>query len=344
MAMNDLPATDSAKEIHDLVGDDATATFEDDPKFTEPTPGSEGSSDNLQEKKDREEVQNEPDLKLAAAAVNALSARDSDDTADSDKELARKDNAAAAHEESEEAAENDDVQTDGADDAVSLSASADADEDADIEDDEDDEDDELEDDEEYEEDDEDDDGEAEAADETDDEDEEDEYDDDEEDEEDDEDAEELEAGSAYSHPLSRPLPHAPSRASHALTYRADGLLGYEDEAEDAAKGRDREQGDDLREHQEETLKDGEPQPIAEDELRARAADSVPAGDLARPDPRGAGGSFHEESDLNRNLEEDIEETNTDAVADRALGLKSFVAQSMLATRALETMVDLRGSR
>ncbi|MFC6646560.1 hypothetical protein ACFQBQ_13380 [Granulicella cerasi] len=50
------------------IGDDATATFENDPKFIEPTPGSEGSSDNVEEQQ-------------------ALHARDTDDSADSDAEL-----------------------------------------------------------------------------------------------------------------------------------------------------------------------------------------------------------------------------------------------------------------
>lgn len=50
------------------LGDDATATFEADPKFIEPTPGSEGSSDNVEEQR------------------TALAARDTDDLEDSDEE------------------------------------------------------------------------------------------------------------------------------------------------------------------------------------------------------------------------------------------------------------------
>jgi hypothetical protein len=51
------------------IGDDATATFENDPKFTEPMPGSEGSSDNVEQQM-------------------AMQMRDTDDVADSDEEIA----------------------------------------------------------------------------------------------------------------------------------------------------------------------------------------------------------------------------------------------------------------
>ena len=40
------PATDSAEVLHNLVGQDPTTNFEDDPKFLSATPGSEGSSRN----------------------------------------------------------------------------------------------------------------------------------------------------------------------------------------------------------------------------------------------------------------------------------------------------------
>lgn len=58
------PATDSARELHDLIGDDATATFEADPKFVGSNPGGEGSSENVREQ-----------------------ARDTDDVEDSDEEV-----------------------------------------------------------------------------------------------------------------------------------------------------------------------------------------------------------------------------------------------------------------
>ena len=41
------PATDSATELRELVGDDATAEFETDPKFIDSNPTSSASSENL---------------------------------------------------------------------------------------------------------------------------------------------------------------------------------------------------------------------------------------------------------------------------------------------------------
>jgi hypothetical protein len=55
-------APDSAAELHDLVGNDATATFESDPKFIDSNPTGSASSEHI-------EVQ-----------------RDTDDTADSEEE------------------------------------------------------------------------------------------------------------------------------------------------------------------------------------------------------------------------------------------------------------------
>jgi len=56
-------ATDSAEELRALIGDDATATFESDPKFVESNPTANASTESV-------EVQ-----------------RDTDDTADSEEEI-----------------------------------------------------------------------------------------------------------------------------------------------------------------------------------------------------------------------------------------------------------------
>jgi hypothetical protein len=40
-------ATDSSKQLHDLIGDDATATFENDPKFIGSNPTESASSTNI---------------------------------------------------------------------------------------------------------------------------------------------------------------------------------------------------------------------------------------------------------------------------------------------------------
>ena len=94
-----MPATDSADEMRDLVGDDSTATFESDPKFIEPTPGQQGSSENLQDRKDREEIQHDPSLKT----------RDTDDVKDSDEEITEADDLSAQNEEDDENMEDDDA-------------------------------------------------------------------------------------------------------------------------------------------------------------------------------------------------------------------------------------------
>lgn len=170
------PATDSAKELRPILGDDSTATFEDDPNFVESNPTGTASSENLEEQR-------------SAAASNVPSARDTDDT-----------------EEDEDDEDEED------------------DEDLDDEDDDD------EDDEEYEDDDEDDlDDESEEDDDEDD-------DEDLDDEDEDDDADEVTASSVL---------------------RADGLLGYEDEAEDVKNGVSRRKGDQDRAKSEEKLKDGE---------------------------------------------------------------------------------------
>ncbi len=77
MAMNqDLPATDSAAALHELIGEDSTATFENDPKFVDSTGTAEASSENLQTRADRQEV----------AGLPGLVARDTDDVEDDDED------------------------------------------------------------------------------------------------------------------------------------------------------------------------------------------------------------------------------------------------------------------
>jgi hypothetical protein len=68
MAVTKTPiAPDSAAELHGLIGDDATATFESDPKFIDSDPTDNASSENI-------EVQ-----------------RDTDDTEDSEEEIDEED-------------------------------------------------------------------------------------------------------------------------------------------------------------------------------------------------------------------------------------------------------------
>jgi hypothetical protein len=56
-------ATDSAEELRALIGDDATATFESDPKFIESNPTANASTESV------------------------IVQRDTDDTADSEEEI-----------------------------------------------------------------------------------------------------------------------------------------------------------------------------------------------------------------------------------------------------------------
>ncbi len=165
MPIQSTPATDSAAELHKLIGDDATATFESDPTFIESNPTSSASSDNLEEQRPGAGQQ----FQAAAKSTNGAGP-------DADEE----------------------------DDALEEEDGEEEDDDLDDEDEDEDEDDDLddeEDDEEYEDDDEEDDDE----------------------DEDEDDADEVEASAS-------PL-------------RADGLLGYEDEADDAGRGVDRVRGD-----------------------------------------------------------------------------------------------------
>jgi hypothetical protein len=162
------PATDSANELRPILGDDATATFENDPNFVNSNPAENGSSENVEEQRS------------AAASYAAATRKATDDDED----------------EEEDEDEEDDL-------------------------DDDDEDDDSEDDDEEDIDDEDED--------------EDDFDDDDEDEDED-DEDEVHASSVL---------------------HADGLLGYEDEADDVRNGVDRKTGDRQRVEAEEELNDGE---------------------------------------------------------------------------------------
>ncbi len=78
--------TDSEAELQPLIGDDATATFENDPKFVDANPGATGSSENVEEQ------------------------RDTDDTADSEEEILDEDDEDAELEEDDEEDEDEEVE------------------------------------------------------------------------------------------------------------------------------------------------------------------------------------------------------------------------------------------
>jgi hypothetical protein len=51
------PATDSSNDLRTLVGDDATAEFESDPKFAERNPTASASSENLAVQRDTDDTE-----------------------------------------------------------------------------------------------------------------------------------------------------------------------------------------------------------------------------------------------------------------------------------------------
>jgi hypothetical protein len=55
-ATKTLIAPDSAAELHDLIGDDATATFESDPKFIYSDPTDDASSENIEFQRDTDDT------------------------------------------------------------------------------------------------------------------------------------------------------------------------------------------------------------------------------------------------------------------------------------------------
>jgi hypothetical protein len=56
-----MPATDSARDLHDLVGDDATAEFENDPKFGDSNPTASASSESLASMRDTDDEEESDD-------------------------------------------------------------------------------------------------------------------------------------------------------------------------------------------------------------------------------------------------------------------------------------------
>jgi len=51
------PATDSAVELRNLVGDDATATFEEAPNFVESNPTANASTESLEVQRDTDDLE-----------------------------------------------------------------------------------------------------------------------------------------------------------------------------------------------------------------------------------------------------------------------------------------------
>jgi hypothetical protein len=58
---NPMPATDSARDLRNLVHDDATADFESDPKFVDSDPTANASSENLAVLRDTDDEEESDD-------------------------------------------------------------------------------------------------------------------------------------------------------------------------------------------------------------------------------------------------------------------------------------------
>ena len=105
---NDLPATDSATALHELIGDDSTATFENDPTFADSNPTAGGSSENLQTRTDRQEVRDMPSLRAAAADEDD----DLEDDEDDDNDLEDEDDEDELDEDEDDDLDDDDEDED----------------------------------------------------------------------------------------------------------------------------------------------------------------------------------------------------------------------------------------
>ena len=58
---NPMPATDSVRDLRNLVGDDVTADFESDPKFVDSNPTSDASSEKLAALRDTDDEEESDD-------------------------------------------------------------------------------------------------------------------------------------------------------------------------------------------------------------------------------------------------------------------------------------------
>ena len=93
MAEKKIPvATDSAAELHELIGDDATATFESDPNFVNSNPTADASSEHItmrdtDDMEDSEEEEDEEGLEDEDDDVEDDEDEDDEDEDDDDDEF-----------------------------------------------------------------------------------------------------------------------------------------------------------------------------------------------------------------------------------------------------------------
>ena len=77
---NPMPATDSARDLRNLVGDDVTADFETDPKFVDSNPTADASSENLAVLRDTDdEEESDDELEDEGTTKTSTTAKDDED-------------------------------------------------------------------------------------------------------------------------------------------------------------------------------------------------------------------------------------------------------------------------
>ncbi len=81
-----MPATDSARNLRNLVGDDVTADFETDPKFVDSNPSANASSENLAALRDTDDEEESDDELEDEEDDDELEDDEDDDEEDEEEE------------------------------------------------------------------------------------------------------------------------------------------------------------------------------------------------------------------------------------------------------------------
>jgi hypothetical protein len=81
-----LPATDSSTDLRNLVGDDATADFENDPKFVPSDPTASASSENLSARSEDDEEDSDEEVEDDEEGDEDLADDEDEDEEDDDDE------------------------------------------------------------------------------------------------------------------------------------------------------------------------------------------------------------------------------------------------------------------
>jgi segregation and condensation protein B len=113
---NPMPATDSARDLHNLVHDDVTADFETDPKFIESNPTAEASSENLAALRDTDDEEDSDDELEDEDEDEDL---DDDELEDEDEDLDDEEDEEAEYDDEDE----DDEESDDEDDEDEVGSS-----------------------------------------------------------------------------------------------------------------------------------------------------------------------------------------------------------------------------